>query len=174
LENVKFPSISNRVKNLLWAGHPGIQGKLASMQLFEWREDDLLVSTEAINDGSWCNNWAATRRHLDHALSLISYYELKEATSTIELAMWKARIEEVGAVTLDQRSSCRVDVPGPAKDAILQYLKHGEDLLDNAEEGGDTRGYYSQDSSSSLSSSPSSSEDSDEVESSTDDDSSDV
>jgi len=61
--------------------------------------------------------------HIDHILSWISYYELKEATSTIELAMWKAKIEEMGAVTIEERNTCQVDIPGPAKDTILQYLE---------------------------------------------------
>ncbi len=65
---------------------------------------------------SWC---------LDDVLIWISTYEPKEATSTIELAMWKAKIEEnkEAVLTIDERNSCRIDVPGPAKDAILQYLK---------------------------------------------------
>ena len=62
-----------------------------------------------------------TRRKLDHLLGWISYYELKEATPIIALAMWKTKIEETGAATVDQRNLCRVEVPGPAKDAILEY-----------------------------------------------------
>ena len=124
LEHVQFPSISKRVKNLLGAYQSEIQDKIANIQHFEWSEDDLLVSLEAIKvNYPWRNNWTATKTHRDHILSWISYYELKEATSTIELAMWKAKIAETGALSTEDRDACRVNVPGPARDAILQYLK---------------------------------------------------
>ena len=80
----------------------------------------------------WHKNWARTKWLIDRALSWISYYELKEATTIFELAMWKAKInemiEEMGSVDTSQRNFCRVDVPGPAKNAILQYLKYWEDV----------------------------------------------
>ena len=81
-----------------------------------------MISPEAIND----EHWGTTRRNLDQILACISYYELKEATTMIELAMWKIKIEETGAVTAQERSACRAavhEVPGPAKDAIIQYLE---------------------------------------------------
>jgi len=122
---VKFPSISKRLKNLLQAGYSEIQDTIDNIQHFELNGDDLVVSTESMSEGYWCADWAVTKGHLDHVLSWVSYYELKEATTTIELAMWKAKIEETGAITHDRRNACRVDVPGPAKDAILQYLNSG-------------------------------------------------
>ena len=70
------------------------------------------------------NNWAAVRTNLNQLLAWISFFELKEATTLFELALWKARIGEFGAVTDEERNACRVDIPGPAKDAILQYLQH--------------------------------------------------
>ena len=125
LVNVKFPSISKRLKNLFEAGYSEIQDEIDNTQHFEWNGDDLVVSTESMSEGYWCADWAVTKGHLDHVLSWVSYYELKEATTTIELAMWKAKIEETGAITHDRRNACRVDVPGPAKDAFLQYLNSG-------------------------------------------------
>jgi len=50
--------------------------------------------------------------------SVIQYYEVKEATTLVELALWKAKIEQ--AVGLD-RDSCRIELPEPAKNLILQY-----------------------------------------------------
>lgn len=50
--------------------------------------------------------------------NLMQYYEVKEATTLVELALWKSNIEQ--AVGLD-RGVCRIDLPEPAKDLILQY-----------------------------------------------------
>ena len=71
-----------------------------------------------------------------------SYYELKEATTIIELAMWKTKIEEIGAVTAEERSACRVavrEVPGLAKYAIIQYLE--VDISVNGNESDDSSQY---------------------------------
>ena len=78
---------------------------------------ELLVSREAIRSA----NWKATRTQLDRVLAWVSYYELREATTTIELAFWKINIGETGAATVEERDACRGEVPGPAKDAIIQY-----------------------------------------------------
>jgi len=45
---------------------------------------------------------------------------MKEATSLVELALWKSKINQASDAT--NREACRVDMPGPAKDMILQYL----------------------------------------------------
>ena len=119
LECAKFPAVSKRINNLIEASQTDIEDKITIYQHFEWRGgDELLACPEAINDENW---EITTRRNLDRLLAWISYYELKEATPSIELAMWKKRIEETGAVTAEERNSCRVEVPGPAKDAIIQY-----------------------------------------------------
>ena len=55
---------------------------------------------------------------------MISYYELKEATSTFELALWKFKLDQVDEANPIPRKKCRMDVPGPVKDIILQYLPH--------------------------------------------------
>ena len=107
---------------LIGVGQTEIKDRITIYQHFEWRGDEFLVSLAAINDG----HWDTIRRNLDQLLASISYYELKEATTIIELAMWKTKIGETGAVTAEERSACRVaacEVPGPAKDAIVQYLQ---------------------------------------------------
>lgn len=50
--------------------------------------------------------------------NLIQYYEVKEATSLVELALWKSKIEEEDG---HDRGACRIELPEPAKDLILQY-----------------------------------------------------
>ena len=57
--------------------------------------------------------------------NLIQYYEVKEATALFELALWKAEISQSDEeVYPTNRHAYRVEVPGPAKDLILQYAYH--------------------------------------------------
>ena len=55
-------------------------------------------------------------------VDLSRYYEIKETTTLIELALWKAMIgqteEEEHPIG---RDACRVELPGPAKHLILKY-----------------------------------------------------
>ena len=73
-------------------------------------------------------NWGRMRiievdkEKLDKIVKLITYYEVKEATTLFELALWKAKIDQADRGRLLIRGSCRVEVPGPVKDSILQYL----------------------------------------------------
>ena len=84
------------------------------------------------------SRWGSVQHRLRRIVSWIKYYELREATTLFELAFWKAKmdqqveeddsrdrkkakIDQVGDTNHD-RGSFRVDVPGPVKDAILQYL----------------------------------------------------
>ena len=123
LSVVKSPNISKRISNLIKAGQTDIEDKVSVDQHFEWRVGELLVSPEAIRS----DNLTATRTNLEQVLAWITRYELKEATSLYELALWKGKIEEMGAVTKGERSGCRVDVPGPAKDVIIKYLQQTND-----------------------------------------------
>ncbi len=52
---------------------------------------------------------------------LIAYYELKEATTLLELAMWKAKMDQ-SEENLINRDEYRIDIPSPVKNTILQYL----------------------------------------------------
>ena len=129
---VKFPSISKRAKKLIDIGIKEIEAKITANQHFEWRGEELLVSPEAIRS----SNWKATRTHLDRVLTWVSYYELREATTTIELALWRIKIGETGAATVEERDACRGEVPGPAKEAIIQYLK--VDIVEDGNESDDS------------------------------------
>ena len=59
-----------------------------------------------------------TARSLYRVLQLIAFYELKESSIAIELAMWKSRIDKA---TFVRRTDCRVAVPDPAKSLIMEY-----------------------------------------------------
>ena len=69
-------------------------------------------------------NWNAVRRDLGKIIRLISFYELKEGTSTFELALWKFKLDQVDKANPIPRKKCHMDVPGPVKDIILQYLPY--------------------------------------------------
>ena len=121
LECAKFPSVSKRIRSLLEAGQTEIEDKIIIYQHFEWRGDELLVSPEAFRNQRGVKIWGTTRRNLNELLAWISYFELREATTTIELAVWKFKIEEAAAKTEAARDGCRCEIPGPAKDAIIKY-----------------------------------------------------
>ena len=70
-------------------------------------------------------NWETSRGPLLDILGWISYHELREATTIVELALWKVNINEMKGVNgVVNRKMCRVEVPGPAKDAVLQFLSY--------------------------------------------------
>ena len=55
--------------------------------------------------------------------SMLSYYEMKEATTLLELALWKAKIDKAGDDDgSPNREAYRIEVPGPVKETIMQYL----------------------------------------------------
>ena len=87
------------------------------------RDDgELFVSAQAMNRG---NNWNTVRESLHKIIKVISYNEMKEGTSTFELALWKFKLDQVDdKVNPKARKKCRMDVPGPVKDTILQYLPY--------------------------------------------------
>ena len=79
-----------------------------------------MLSAQSLREGG--NNWNAVRRDLDDITRVISRYELKEATSIFELALWKFKLDQVDKANPIPRKKCRMDAPGPVKDIILQYL----------------------------------------------------
>ena len=62
---------------------------------------------------------------------LLRYYESKETTTLIELALWKATIDQTEEEDHPiGRDACRVELPGPARHLILKYaypLLHPDD-----------------------------------------------
>lgn len=78
---------------------------------------DICVATTArvISGGAY---WRVIQRKLYQITNLIRYYEIKNTTVLFELAWWKAKIDQSKDVN---RWACRMEVPGPVKDIILQY-----------------------------------------------------
>ena len=123
LERFTFPTISSRLDTLIQTGHwEEIENEVDEVRgVVERSGSELFVSSEAMEGG---RNWNRVKQSLDKIVRLISYYELKEATSIFELALWKFKLDQVDKANPIPRKKCRMDVPGPVKDIILQYLPY--------------------------------------------------
>ena len=121
LERFLFPPISYRLENINQTSHwEDLEEKVNEVRgVVQWESDKLFVSRLTI-----FHNWNETKRDLGEITRLVSYYELKEATTTIELAMWKFNLNKADATNTTNRAAYRIDVPGPVKDIMLQYLDH--------------------------------------------------
>ena len=124
LERITFPIISSRLEDIIQAGQVDIQNKVqqyVNRGEIEWRRGDTIcipVEVTKRRDG-----WSLVERHFHYIVKWIKYYEMKEATTLFELALWKAKIDQVEEGIYERGLNVfRVDVPGPVKDAILQYL----------------------------------------------------
>ena len=144
VEHFKFSNISSRLESIIQTGHwPDMESKLTTIDpLAIVRGGDVLVSnrllrgirgdynpftmTSGIAIGS--TDWLQVKAWFNRLVQLTLHYELKEATTLIELAMWKAKLDEVDDTNPSDRDACRVDMPGPAKDSILQFLSQEEVL----------------------------------------------
>jgi len=128
LERFKFPGLSTRLDNIVQAGQRGIEAKMDDITAVEWQSGGELIIPIVHRqiESRWRLMPSETVVEIDYEklnkiVSSIRYYEMKEATTLFELALWKARIDltEVNEINRDE---CRVEVPGPVKDTILQYL----------------------------------------------------
>ena len=120
LERFLFPTISYRLGNIIRTRHWGaLEDKVNHVRgVVQWESDKLFVSIATHHN----HNWNDIRRDLGRITRLVSHYELKEATTTFELALWKSKLDQADAINTTNRSAYRIEVPGPVKDTILQYL----------------------------------------------------
>ena len=125
LERITFPDISTRLEAIIQAGQVDIQNKVqeyVNRGDIDWRRGDTIYAPFEVTIIR--NSWCLVKQRLDQIVNWIKHYEMKEATTLFELALWKAKIDQVGETTaFDDRDAYRVDVPGPVKDTILQYLQ---------------------------------------------------
>ena len=121
-ERFTFPTISARLDTLIQTGHwDEIENEVNEVRGVVERSGELFASAQTMDRG---RNWNRVRDDLDKIVRLISCYELKEATSMLELALWKFKLDQVDEANPIPRKKCRMDVPGPVKDIILQYLPY--------------------------------------------------
>ena len=126
LERFKFPSLWNRLDRIIQAGQRDIESRMDDVSAIEWRGGELVIPTvrRQIQNHSRLmeNEVNADKEKLNKVKALISFYEMKEATTLFELALWKARIDQAEDRNVN-RNAHRIEVPGPVKDAILQYVR---------------------------------------------------
>lgn len=113
----KIPSISRRLEAILQTCQTEIEDKINELTGVEMRRGELLISAEAMQAGA---NWSSIKASVGRIAQLISYYEMREATTIVELALWRVKIDQADE-NLTNRDACRIDVPGPVKDTILQF-----------------------------------------------------
>lgn len=115
----KYPSISNRLSNIIQTGHyPRVEAKIDEVRgTVERRGSDLFVSVATMAEVV-----IGVQQSLDQIIKLIRYYEIKEVTTLFELALWKSNLDQAEAANDIKRDVNRIEVPGPVKNAILQYL----------------------------------------------------
>ena len=128
LESFKFDHTSARLNDIIQSGHwVDIERKIDNKPYVEWSGSELLVSAADIDMSlTW---WVTVKERLDPVIKLIKYYEMKEVTSLFELSLWKAKIDQVEDTNPRGRDACRIEVPGPVKDLILQYLANNDDMF---------------------------------------------
>jgi len=126
-QRFKLPSLSTRLESIIEVSNQRkiITNKINAIRGVEMSNGELLIPSNGMGINGV--NWKVVREPLDKIISVLDYYEVKEATTTIELAFWKAgiqcRAEEIKHNDIDRRGCC-IDVPGPVKDTILQYLAY--------------------------------------------------
>ena len=125
LERFSFPSLSARLDNIIQAGQRDIEPKMDDISAVEWRGGELSIpAVRRQREDQWGemeNVVEIDKEKLNKIKGLISYYEMKEATTLFELALWKAKIDQEEVHPIN-REAYRIEVPGPVKDTILQFL----------------------------------------------------
>jgi len=145
LDRLIFASTSSRLGNILTSGQTDIEAKIdviindvvraGAWNPFLRRGSEL--SIDAGIQARFSVNWPPIKQCLNRIVGLITYHEVREATTLFELALWKARIDQAD-VRPSSKGACRIEVPGPVKDTILQYLWPGGGIgmqLSNALDG---------------------------------------
>ena len=129
-----FRSISTRLNNIIHAGQTEAKTKMNDIRgAVEWNGSEIFVFAPMRIVGRMDYKarllaWKEVKASLDKIVKLITYYEVKEAATLLELALWKTKMNQAEEVIYAcDRDGYRVDVPGPVKVAILQYM-HGVNI----------------------------------------------
>ena len=126
MERLPFPSISTRLRNIISTDQVEVKSKIDELlgieimietgfgndvQRVTWRpivREGTEIYLSLADYCGRCEVWGPIKQCLDKIVKLIRYYEIKEETTLFELH-WKAKMDQL-------------EVPGPVKDTILQYL----------------------------------------------------
>lgn len=125
LERFKFPGLSIRLTNIIQAGQTDIEAKMDAITTIEWRGGELSAPTvhqqKENRRGVMEYLVNIDNEKMEKVLKWIAYYEIKEATTLLELALWKVKLDQAEIST--NRGAYRIEVPGPVKDNILLYIR---------------------------------------------------
>ena len=117
-----FPNLTTRLDTIIQAGkYVDVENKIDEIRGIVERSGSELFLSDAV---SWVQRpdwWIPLKDRLDGIDRLLTYYELKEATTLLELAIWKSKIEQAEGNPI-KRDIYRIDIPGPVRDSVLQYL----------------------------------------------------
>ena len=127
LESYKFPNLSRRLETLVRVGYySDIVNKINKLPGVHWRGGQIFIPAYMTIFPSYGklqkvpHGWVTIRSKLAMVVELLACYEKKEAITLLELALWKANMnQEVHPIN---REAYRVEMPGPVKDAIFTYL----------------------------------------------------
>ena len=114
--------------NVIEAGQRDIEAKMDGIPAVEWRAGELVIPSvhREIENRLWGirpeTSVEVDKEKLNKVKGLISYYELKEATTLFELALWRSNMYQADITNPVDREACRIEVPGPVKETVLQFL----------------------------------------------------
>ena len=114
-------ALSLRMARLRQECRLSVEGRIRDMRRLELTQDGTILACFPLIRWTWNafdieDTGNQTAESLHQVLRLISFHELKESSTLIELAMWKSRIGEDGA-----RADYCISVPDPAKTLIMEY-----------------------------------------------------
>jgi len=122
LERFTFLNLSTRLDNIIQAGeYVDVEDKIDNIRgpFIERRGSELFSASLT----PWrVDIWKRVKEALGQIDHLITYYELREATTLLELAMWKSKIDQASTNGPINGDEYRIDIPGPVKNNILSYL----------------------------------------------------
>ena len=141
LQKIKLQSLSSRLSTIVQAGNTQVEGKLITLLGFYLgcMDEKIYLNPQTYASGGAVqpdlNLWKQIKdNYLDRIDDMLSFYERKEATIIFELAWWKNKIDNPEEDSPSTREECRNDIPGPAKDAIWQYLPCASSFDDDLED----------------------------------------
>ena len=110
LERFTFPSLSTRLETITRAGQTEVEDKIDDVrgQIIERRDSDVFITAAGVGLLMiTSHNWKRLKGILGRIGRLITYYEIKEATTLFELAVWKSKIDQANTNPINRDVSDR-------------------------------------------------------------------
>jgi len=102
--------LSTSLNNIIQAGQRDIEAKIDDIPAVEWRGGELVIpSVHQEIEEPWgrTESTVLDKEKLDKIVRLIRYYEVKEATTMFELALWKAKIDQVRTISTEMHADLK-------------------------------------------------------------------